>query len=161
MMPAPQRSAWVRHHQVQAQMHPSVLSLRCPLRFPGLPCRESPNTTCNCAQQSTGGVRLFHIQLACACMLLLFLLGLGMRARLLHDWASHGFADEDEYSSSEQFLSLFGLVSTTTQPLFRGSTPLGTRRSSKISEWQLARTICNLPSNTCFEQVHWGALCCC
>ena len=44
-------------------------------------------------------------------MLLLFVLGLGMRARLLHQWASHGFEDDEEYSSSEQLLSLIGLVS--------------------------------------------------
>ena len=112
-MPAPQRSAWVRHHQVQAKIYSSTLCLRYPLHIFRLSCRKPPKTTWHCVQQSTGGgVRLFHIQLACACMLLLFLLGLGMRARLLHDWASHGFANEDEYSSSEQILSLFGLVST-------------------------------------------------
>ena len=67
----------------------------------------------HCVQQNSGGgVRLIHIQLACVCMLLLFLLGLGMRARLLHQWASHGFADEEEVSSSEHLLSLIGLVST-------------------------------------------------
>lgn len=70
-------------------------------------------------QLTGGGVRLFHIQIACACMLLLFVLGLGMRARLLHQWASHGFADDEEYSSSEQLLSLIGLVSPSPFEEFR------------------------------------------
>ncbi|CAL5224360.1 g7034 [Coccomyxa viridis] len=96
-MPAPQRSAWVRHHQ----------------------------------QNTGGGVRLFHIQLACACMLLLFLVGLGMRARLLHDWASHGFADEDEYSSSEHFLSLIGL----------GPAPSGSTKALTLANLSLRLTM--------------------
>lgn len=77
----------------------------------GWTCRIACNLVSHAQQGTGGGVRLFHIQLACACMLLLFLLGLGMRARLLHEWASHGFADEEEYSRSEQLLSLIGLVS--------------------------------------------------
>ena len=44
-------------------------------------------------------------------MLLLFALGLGMRARLLHQRANTGLEDDREYSSSEQLLSLIGLVS--------------------------------------------------
>ena len=89
----------------------NTLSLHCLLRLGARPAEMVYNLV-SCVQPSTGGgVRLFHIQLACTCMLLLFLLGLGMRARLLHEWASHGFADEEEYSRSEHFLSLIGLVS--------------------------------------------------
>ncbi|CAK0785519.1 hypothetical protein CVIRNUC_008729 [Coccomyxa viridis] len=62
-------------------------------------------------QQSNGsGVKLGHIQLACACMLLVFLLGLGMRARILHNWASYSSTDDRERSSGERLLSLIGLA---------------------------------------------------
>ena len=71
-----------------------------------------PDSGCFCLQQSNGsGVKLAHIQLACACMLLIFLLGLGLRARLLHDWASYSSTDDRERSSGERLLSLIGLVS--------------------------------------------------
>ena len=96
-------------------MHPIILSLRYHLAngtlFRLTLQKVAKYNLVLCAAEHRRWVRPFHIQLACACMLLLFLLGLGMRARLLHDWASNGFADEDEYSSSEQFLSLIGLVS--------------------------------------------------
>ena len=71
-----------------------------------------PDSRCFCLQQSNGsGVKLGHIQLACACMLLVFLLGLGMRARILHNWASYSSTDDRERSSGERLLSLIGLVS--------------------------------------------------
>ena len=71
-----------------------------------------PDSRCFCLQQSNGsGVKLGHIQLACVCMLLVFLLGLGMRARILHNWASYSSTDDRERSSGERLLSLIGLVS--------------------------------------------------
>ena len=83
-------------------------------QFSGLqPCCEmDSDSTCFCLQQSnSSGVKLGHIQLACACMLLVFLLGLGMRARILHNWASYSSTDDRERSSGERLLSLIGLVS--------------------------------------------------
>ncbi len=77
-----------------------------------------PDSRCFCSQQSNGsGVKLGHIQLACACMLLVFLLGLGMRARILHNWASYSSTDDRERSSGERLLSLIGLVSRLQRAL--------------------------------------------
>ena len=112
------RNSWVRHHQVSPRWRVRVAPC-CSLQWSVSLCMEPHGIEvlrcklCDvrcCASQHNngGGLRILHIQLACACMLLLFLIGMGMRARLLHQWAS--VEDEGDSTSSEQLLSLIGLV---------------------------------------------------
>lgn len=111
------RNSWVRHHQVSPTCIlccSLLLSTVVCLFMHGshgielLRCMLCDVRYCALQHNNGGGLRIIHIQLACACMLLLFLVGVGMRARLLHHWAS--LEEEGDSTSSEHLLSLIGLV---------------------------------------------------